>query len=104
LFFGQIKKNKKVARHFWLLGKKLCINFDKNWIGPHFGRFFSKLIWSPWWRFLYAAELTDAAIVFPSRHLLQCCQIVTYFQIENTNLGKLWTVSLMKMLEYFFAI
>jgi hypothetical protein len=26
----------------------LCINFDKNWFGLHFGRFFYKLIWSPW--------------------------------------------------------
>jgi hypothetical protein len=25
----------KVAQHFWP-----CVNFDKNWIGPNFGRFF----------------------------------------------------------------
>jgi hypothetical protein len=28
----------------------VCINFDKKRIGPHFGRFFIKLIWSPWFR------------------------------------------------------
>jgi hypothetical protein len=25
-----------------------CINFDKIWIGLHFGQMFHKLIWSPW--------------------------------------------------------
>jgi hypothetical protein len=24
----------------------ICINFDKNWVGLHFGSFFQKLIWS----------------------------------------------------------
>jgi hypothetical protein len=30
--------------HFWLLFSRLslCINFDKMWVGLHFGRFFSK--------------------------------------------------------------
>jgi hypothetical protein len=26
---------------------KLWINFDIKWVGPHLGRFFQKLIWSP---------------------------------------------------------
>jgi hypothetical protein len=26
----------------------LCINISKIWVGLRFGRFFQKLIWSPW--------------------------------------------------------
>jgi hypothetical protein len=29
----------------WL---SLSIELDKSWVGLHFGRFFNKLIWSPW--------------------------------------------------------
>jgi hypothetical protein len=25
----------------------ICVNFDKQWVGLHFGRFFHKLNWSP---------------------------------------------------------
>jgi hypothetical protein len=28
--------------------KKLCINFYKEQVGPHFGQFFHKLFRSPW--------------------------------------------------------
>jgi hypothetical protein len=28
--------------------RRLCIKFDKKWVGLHFGRFFHKPIWSPW--------------------------------------------------------
>jgi hypothetical protein len=29
---------------------KLCISVEQKWTGLHFGRFFHKLIWSPWYR------------------------------------------------------
>jgi hypothetical protein len=29
-------------------GKIFVINFNKKWVGLHLGRFFHKLIWSPW--------------------------------------------------------
>jgi hypothetical protein len=30
--------------------QQLCINIGKHLVGLHFGRFFYKLHWSPWWR------------------------------------------------------
>jgi hypothetical protein len=29
---------------------KVMHNFWQKWVGPHFGRFHHKLIWSPWWK------------------------------------------------------
>jgi hypothetical protein len=50
----------KVDRIFVLLFTtyRLSINFGKEWVGPHFGRFFHKRIWSPW--------LSGAAAFLPS--------------------------------------
>jgi hypothetical protein len=49
----------KVAQIFVLLFSKvyrLRINFDKNWFGPHFGRFFRELNRSPWLTWLRGEE------------------------------------------------
>jgi hypothetical protein len=47
---GSILKITKLTQIFVLIfsRKRLCINFNKNCLGLHFGRFFHKLIWSPW--------------------------------------------------------
>jgi hypothetical protein len=49
LFWEVFLKNTKVA--LFLTSQKFCINSDKKWSGTHLGRFFDKLIWSPWKRF-----------------------------------------------------
>jgi hypothetical protein len=36
---------------------RLCINFDKKGAGLHFGRFFNKLVWSPWFQLVWRAQL-----------------------------------------------
>jgi hypothetical protein len=50
LLWAFSKLRKYIPRLFWLLLPRLSlrINFDKTRFGPHFGRFFLKLIWSPW--------------------------------------------------------
>jgi hypothetical protein len=47
---GSFLKKYKRKLIFGLLNtaEKLCINFDKKWVGLHFGRFFRNHIWSPW--------------------------------------------------------
>jgi hypothetical protein len=47
---GGFFENYKKSKNFGLLLPRLCINLDKNWVGLHFGRFFDKLIWSPWFQ------------------------------------------------------
>jgi hypothetical protein len=64
-----------------------CIDFDKRCFGQHFGRFFHKLIRSPW-----SQEHKIGAT--------QGCQMVC-FQTKNPNLGKFWRVLQWKMLVYF---
>jgi hypothetical protein len=50
VFFSSFLKMTRVVHIFALLftRKMFCINFDKKMFGLHFGRFFLKLIWSPW--------------------------------------------------------
>jgi hypothetical protein len=50
LLFGRFLKITQVAQILRLpfQRQKLCINFDENLIGLHFGRFFPESIWSPW--------------------------------------------------------
>jgi hypothetical protein len=36
-----------LATFFWT-DKCIFKNFEKKIVGPHFGRFFHELIWSPW--------------------------------------------------------
>jgi hypothetical protein len=47
---GIFPKITKVAQIYGLLlsAEKIHINFNKQWVGLHFGRIFQKLIWSPW--------------------------------------------------------
>jgi hypothetical protein len=47
---GSFLKNTELAKIFGYFFPQisLCINFGKKWHGLHFGRFFLKLIWSPW--------------------------------------------------------
>jgi hypothetical protein len=47
--WGSFQVITEIAHNFRLLFPKyrLCINFDKKWVGQHFERFFHKLIWSP---------------------------------------------------------
>jgi hypothetical protein len=40
-------QNCSIILDYFYPRKKFNINFDKKWDGPHFGRFFHKLIWSP---------------------------------------------------------
>jgi hypothetical protein len=44
--FGQFFENYKSSPIFCYFKLRLCINFDKQWAGLHFGRLFNKLIWS----------------------------------------------------------
>jgi hypothetical protein len=52
---GSVLKLTKVAKFLGLLFPRyqLCINFDKKWVGLHFGRLFHKLIRSPWWGWIW---------------------------------------------------
>jgi hypothetical protein len=50
VFFGQLLENFRSStnpRATFTPRYKLCINFDKIKVGPHFGRFFHELIRSP---------------------------------------------------------
>jgi hypothetical protein len=37
----------RILGYFLTRLRFVCTNFDKKWVGLHFGRFFHKLIWSP---------------------------------------------------------
>jgi hypothetical protein len=52
VYFGQLLENYRSVQHLrdtlfrdWVY---VCINFDKKSVGLHLGKFFHKLIWSPW--------------------------------------------------------
>jgi hypothetical protein len=42
---------------------RLCINFDKKWVGLHFGRFFHELIWPPWSFYLFGIKKFPVYVV-----------------------------------------
>jgi hypothetical protein len=44
--FGTITKIAKKIWGFLLSKNELCINVDKNWVGPDIGDFFRIIIWS----------------------------------------------------------
>jgi hypothetical protein len=44
LLWADFFKIKEVAHIFGATFSDTCINFDKEWVGRHFGRFFHKLI------------------------------------------------------------
>jgi hypothetical protein len=89
----------------------LCTNFDKKWVGLHFGRFFLKLIGSPCpglnWPTVrtkhYQQLLLELiSVLGPRKPRIpsQGCQMA-YFQTKNQNLGKFWRALQRNMLEYF---
>jgi hypothetical protein len=47
-FFNKYRSIPNIRLLFNTIIKFLCIILDEKWIGLHFGRFFHKLIWSPW--------------------------------------------------------
>jgi hypothetical protein len=58
--FEKITEVEKIFIYFFLQ-HKLTFNFDKNWVGLHFGRTCHKLIWSPWLesKFCKSFEILD---------------------------------------------
>jgi hypothetical protein len=50
--FGQFFENFTSSANLWATYLhsmyKLCIDFDKKWVGLHIERHFCALIWSPW--------------------------------------------------------
>jgi hypothetical protein len=48
IFIGQFVENLKKEVHILGILFFLSIIFDMIYVGQHFGRFFHKLIWSPW--------------------------------------------------------
>jgi hypothetical protein len=61
LSLGNYFENCRKSSHFWAIFETVRLfNFDKKCLGLHFGRFYHKLIWSPWWRVL---RLVGAYIV-----------------------------------------
>jgi hypothetical protein len=51
VFFGQFFFKLRIGPDFlgyFFQWQKFCIDFDKKWDRMNFGRFFRKLIWSPW--------------------------------------------------------
>jgi hypothetical protein len=49
--FMQIKDLAHILENFFSLRISYVNFFEQKWVGPHFGRLFRTLIWSPWWLF-----------------------------------------------------
>jgi hypothetical protein len=73
-------KNYRNRLNFWAALLKLFINFNKKRIGQHFGRFFYKLIWPPWYPHSHCSKETQKANHFMCNAILR-----GIFPVENFN-------------------